>query len=977
MKLLPLLVTLLCACAPLRTAAQGADRPAAAELIVQLAGGVDGKLWAHRQPEIIAWKPLGYSMNAWLVETATPRAALLLRSRLLRDDSTVVYAQTNQRVQLRRAPDDARYAQQWQLRNTGQSGRPTGNDHRLEAAWDVTTGGLTPNGDTIVIASIDNGIDLDHEDLVDNIWINRDEIPGNGIDDDRNGYVDDVRGWNTDLETNDVEGQGGDHGTPVMGQMAARGNNGIGVTGVNWAVKVMTVTNNFRSTEAEVIQAYSYVLEARKRYDATGGREGAYVVATNASWGADRAFPSQSPIWCAIYDSLGAHGIINVAAVPNADVDVEEVGDLPSLCTSDYLVVVTSTNAGNRKADNAAAGALSVDLGAYGDGVYTTRKGNGYGEVTGTSYATPAVTGALGLLYSAPCGTFGELLRTDPAAAALYVKNTLLTSVRSVASLRSLTTSGGILDVGAAVRRLMAECGDCQAPTSFAVDFAEGEGDVAVLTWRATPSVTAVNLRFRRSGADEWTSRNDVASGYRLTDLPACAGYEFQLTAYCGTDSVRSAVRSVQTPGCCRLPTDFRTTALPGARILAEWEPLPAAVSYTLRYRTEGEGWTELTTTASALELTDLRNCRNYELALRTNCGSDTASFRGQRFRKTLGCGVCLDVTYCAPRGFDSNQEWIERVSIPGVLSVGSEREASGYRNFGDLTQRAMVPGGVYTIRLTPGFRGNGFSEDFHVYVDWDQDGQFAREELIVQQSTATRGIVEADFAVPDDVRTGLTRMRVVMQFNSVTTDGCANNGDRTVGGEVEDYCLDVSEARGCPPPDSVAAVYSGTAEATRLEWGASAAPGGSYHLRYRERTVAEFTERVVDGLGVEIPGANLCNRFEFQIASVCDGEAGAYRTVSLGDNCVGTRELRLPDAVWSVSPNPATRRARIGWEREIDAERLICYGADGRKVREIALRGGDREIELPVGDLPTGLYVLRLLTRDGRSGVRRLVVSR
>ena len=149
---------------------------------------------------------------------------------------SVINAQLNYIMEKRVVPNDANYAQQWQYEQTSD------NDLDAEAAWDITTGGVTALGDTIVVCVIDDGVELSHPDWGDNIWYNHSEIPGNGIDDDGNGYVDDFRGWNAENNSNDIVAAGfAYHGTPVAGIIAAQGNNGVGVSGVNWVVKMMFV----------------------------------------------------------------------------------------------------------------------------------------------------------------------------------------------------------------------------------------------------------------------------------------------------------------------------------------------------------------------------------------------------------------------------------------------------------------------------------------------------------------------------------------------------------------------------------------------------------------------------------------------------------------------------------------------------------------------------------------------------------------
>jgi subtilisin family serine protease len=149
----------------------------------------------------------------------------------------VAFAQFNHFVEGRNKPNDSLFTQQWHLDNTGQGGGVPGADIDADLAWDLTTGGTTKNGDTIVICVVDNGLDKSHEDIIDNLWINHNEIPNNGIDDDQNSYIDDYNGWNGEDQNGSIPS--GNHGTSVAGLIGGRGNNKKGITGINWNIKIM------------------------------------------------------------------------------------------------------------------------------------------------------------------------------------------------------------------------------------------------------------------------------------------------------------------------------------------------------------------------------------------------------------------------------------------------------------------------------------------------------------------------------------------------------------------------------------------------------------------------------------------------------------------------------------------------------------------------------------------------------------------
>ncbi len=391
-------------------------------------------------------KPLMKRANIYLVKIVDRSLTTERALEEISENPWVQNAQFDHYISQRQTfPDDPSFNSQWGLHNTGQSGGLEDADIDAPEAWSLTTGGVNAIGDDIVVAIVDGGCMLSHTDLDDNLWVNIDEIPGNNIDDDNDGYVDDVNGWNAFNSNGNVSSDG--HGTHVAGIVGAEGNNGSMVAGVNWNVKLMIIEGSTGTTSI-VLEAYGYVLDQRVLYNETNGAEGAFVVSTNSSFGIDFADCTSGsyPLWDEAYTAMGEAGILSAAATINSNQNVDSIGDVPTGCTSDFLITVTNTTRNDQKA-SAGYGIESIDLGAPGSSILSTYSNGATSSLSGTSMATPHVAGAIGFFHAVMTASFSEFHKENPGEGTLVLKNMILDGTDEINALENITVSGGRLNL--------------------------------------------------------------------------------------------------------------------------------------------------------------------------------------------------------------------------------------------------------------------------------------------------------------------------------------------------------------------------------------------------------------------------------------------------------------------------------------------------------------------------------------------------
>jgi len=316
-------------------------------------------------------------------------------------------------------PNDSQFNQLWGLNNTGQTGGNANADIDAPEAWEITTG-----SNNVIVGVMDTGIDYTHPDLAANMWTNKGEIPNNGKDDDKNGYIDDYYGYdfyNGDGDPFDDNSNG--HGTRIAGIIGAVGNNQTGVTGVNWNVDLMAIKiagADGTGYTFNIIQALEYATMMG-------------VKITNNSWGTSSDVVGLEKA----IELAGKAGMLFVASAGNEAKNIDLQPHYPASYDEDNIITVAATNHQDQFASwFSNYGTKSVDLAAPGVGILTTIPGNQYASQSGTSLAAPYVAGAAALLWS-----------VNPNLTVNQVKSYLLEGVDQLSSLNGKVLTKGRLNI--------------------------------------------------------------------------------------------------------------------------------------------------------------------------------------------------------------------------------------------------------------------------------------------------------------------------------------------------------------------------------------------------------------------------------------------------------------------------------------------------------------------------------------------------
>lgn len=406
-------------------------------------------------------------------------------------------------------PNDPRFGELYGLHNDGVAGGAADSDIDAPEAWTITTGSKD-----VVVAIIDTGVDYTHPDIAPNYWHNPGETgvdadgndkSTNGIDDDGNGYVDDFRGW--DFVNNDNDPMDDhNHGTHCAGTIGAKGNDANGVAGVNWDVSVVGVKFLSASGSGSLADAVKAI-----EYTNTLG-----VTLTSNSWGGG----GYSDTMYAAISGAQEAGVLFVAAAGNSGSDNDSTPHYPSSYDQDIIVAVAATDNSDGRASFSCFGLNSVDLGAPGKDILSTTKANTYAVYSGTSMATPHVSGVAALIKAA-----------YPDATAAQIKARLMNTADPVAALAGKTVTGGRLNAYNALEN------DSEAPGAINGLAVTGAG------------TTFVNLGWQAAGDD-----GDVGSARRyevryaaqpITDEAgwnAATRADVQISTSVNTDDVNAVI---------------------------------------------------------------------------------------------------------------------------------------------------------------------------------------------------------------------------------------------------------------------------------------------------------------------------------------------------------------------------------------------------------------------------------------------------
>lgn len=479
-------------------------------------------------------------LNARLLKSLPLTGAELIQSDALNEQyakellasGQAEYIEPNYRVSIVGTPSDTRFSEQWGMSNNGALGGTADVDIDAPEAWNVTTGNAQ-----VVVGVVDTGIDYRHPDLSSNMWRNSGEIPNNGIDDDGNGIIDDIYGYNA-LAQNGDPLDDNNHGTHCAGVIGAVSNNNSGVAGINWNVRLMALKfldSGGSGTMDSAISAIQYAVNMKNR--------GVNIRVLSNSWGGS-AFSQ------ALQDAISqaeSAGILFVAAAGNNGTDNDVNPQYPAAYDNANIIAVAAIDRAGNLASFSNYGQTTVHVAAPGKDILSTVRDGGYAVYSGTSMATPHVSGIAALLAG-----------KETNLSASQLKERILGTVKPLSSLNGLLVAPGMADAFNSLTSAFTPLPPGPAPVQYATN---------------TPT-----FDFDSSYGTKVLIADD---GYVIQDL----GFNFR---FYGVDYHRVVVsangRVLPIPDGAGVPggADYSNRLFPGINVYADdLSPTPASVSPT------------------------------------------------------------------------------------------------------------------------------------------------------------------------------------------------------------------------------------------------------------------------------------------------------------------------------------------------------------------------------------------------------------